>query len=107
MKRERRTVNLFASIVVVFAVSICATGATAAPAILRTERVWDAAPHNSFTDLAWYKDRFVLAFREGPVHGVPTGNKRGGNLRILQSKNGLKWTSSALIEAGPNEDLRD
>jgi hypothetical protein len=78
-----------------------------AATILRTDRVWNSAPYNSFTDLTWYKDRFVLAFREGIVHGVPNTSQAGGNLRILQSTDGQSWTSAALIQAGFNEDLRD
>lgn len=78
-----------------------------APTILRTDRVWSAAKYNSFTDMVWHNGRFVLAFREGNSHGVPAEGVPGGNLRILQSKDGLTWTSSALIQATSNEDLRD
>jgi hypothetical protein len=105
--RNRLPGHIRAATIAVFTLVLGAALTHAAPVVLRTDRVWDAAPYNSFTDLAWYKDRFVLAFREGPVHGVPTGSQPGGNLRILQSNNGLNWTSAALIQGTSNEDLRD
>ncbi|MEX0643107.1 MAG: hypothetical protein WD468_10425 [Pirellulales bacterium] len=80
---------------------------TYAATILRTDRVWNAAAHNAFTDLVWYDGRFVLAFREGTVHGVPPVSQPGGFLRVLQSSDGLSWNSAALIQGTSNEDLRD
>jgi hypothetical protein len=81
--------------------------ADGAPVILRTDRVWNSAPYNSFTDMVWYNDHFVLAFREGTAHGVPSVGQPGGSLRVLQSTDGLSWTSAALIQGNSNEDLRD
>lgn len=84
-----------------------ASESRSAPMVLRTDRVWSAAKYNSFTDMVWHNGRFVLAFREGNSHGVPAEGVPGGNLRILQSKDGLTWNSTALVQATSNEDLRD
>jgi hypothetical protein len=94
---------------IVVALSLCiAWEATATSAtILRTDRVWNVAAHNAFTDLVWHKDRFVLAFREGSQHGVPPVSQPGGYLRILTSPDGLLWMSAAQIQGTSNEDLRD
>lgn len=64
-------------------------------------RIWDAAPHNAFTDLTYFKGRFICAFREARRH-VSTD----GKLRVLASKDGKKWQSLALLE-DPKADLRD
>ncbi len=65
------------------------------------QKIWDAAPHNAFTDLARYGDRWFCAFREGKAHVSPDGA-----LRVLTSTDGEKWESAALITS-PDGDLRD
>ena len=66
------------------------------------QRVWDAAPHQAFTDLAAYRDQLVLTFREGESH---VGGA-GGTIRVLSSPDGATWRSrAALREEGI--DLRD
>ena len=44
-------------------------------------KIWDAAPHNAFTDLAYWNGQFVCAFREGRSH-VSTD----GKIRVLSSR---------------------
>jgi len=69
--------------------------------LLATERIWDRGPHNAFTDLAWFRDRWYCAFREGPAHaGEP------GTVRILASPDGLAWRSVHQA-ARRGTDLRD
>lgn len=63
--------------------------------------VWEAAPHNAFTDLIRFQDAWWIAFREGQSHVSPDGA-----LRIITSADGSNWTSAALITL-PNADLRD
>ena len=64
-------------------------------------KVWDAAAHSAFTDLARWHNEWWIIFREADAH---VGGD--GTLRILHSANGDKWESAALIvEAGI--DLRD
>lgn len=67
------------------------------------EKIWDAAPHNAFTDLERFQDRWFCAFREGDGH-VATGDH--GKVRIISSTDGSTWASTALLES-PGLDLRD
>lgn len=69
--------------------------------LVDVKRIWDQAPHNAFTDLIRFKDRWFCAFREGARHVSPDGA-----LRVLVSPDGLKWESAALITS-PDKDLRD
>jgi len=69
--------------------------------IVSVKRIWDAAPHNAFTDLIRFHDRWYCTFREGEGH--VGGN---GKLRILESSDGDTWSSAALL-AEENIDLRD
>ncbi len=64
-------------------------------------KIWDQAPHSAFTDLIYWKDQFVCAFREGRAH-VSTD----GQIRILSSSNGDKWRRAAVV-ALAGYDLRD
>lgn len=69
--------------------------------LLDVKKIWDAAPHNAFTDLALWRDQFYCAFREGRGH-VSTD----GRIRVLCSKDADTWSSAGLIELG-GFDLRD
>src|SRR3712207_6033670 len=64
-------------------------------------KIWDAAPHNAFTDLVRFKDRWYCTFREGKGHVSPDGA-----IRVITSSDGEKWESSARLE-DPAADLRD
>ena len=64
-------------------------------------KIWDQAPHNAFTDLVRFKDRWFCVFREGQGHVSPDGA-----LRVLTSADGEKWESAAQITS-PDSDLRD
>ncbi|MBX6312961.1 MAG: exo-alpha-sialidase [Isosphaeraceae bacterium] len=64
-------------------------------------KIWDAAPHNAFTDLIRFRDRWFCAFREGRAHASPDGA-----IRILTSDDGRAWAPIALINS-PIGDLRD
>ncbi|HPD29783.1 MAG TPA: hypothetical protein PLL20_07300 [Phycisphaerae bacterium] len=69
--------------------------------IVSVKRIWDAAPHNAFTDLIRFQDKWYCTFREGEGH---VGGD--GKLRVLESVDGDKWSSAALLtEEGV--DLRD
>ena len=78
---------------------IAATPITAELAGVR--KIWDQAPHNAFTDLVRWNDRFYCAFREGRGH-VSTD----GKIRILESKDADEWQSTGLI-ALDGYDFRD
>nr|BAL52358.1 hypothetical conserved protein [uncultured Planctomycetota bacterium] len=69
--------------------------------LLEVRKIWDAAPHNAFTDLIRYKGEWFCCFREGKGHaGDP------GRIRILVSTDTKHWQSVALLER-ENEDYRD
>jgi hypothetical protein len=69
--------------------------------LISVKKIWDQAPHNAFTDLIRFRDRWYCAFREGEAHA------RGeGVLRVLVSNNGETWESAARIEER-GRDLRD
>ena len=65
------------------------------------KKIWDQAPHNAFTDLVRFNDRWFCVFREGKGHVSPDGA-----LRVITSVDGEKWESAALITSS-NSDLRD
>lgn len=69
--------------------------------LVSVQKVWDAAPHNAFTDLARFGDRWYCVFREGKEHVSPDGA-----IRLITSPDGENWQSAALI-ASPSGDLRD
>ena len=65
------------------------------------EMIWDHAPHNAFTDLIRFQDRWWCVFREAAGHDAP-----GGIVRVLTSKTGAMWESAARVEER-DIDLRD
>jgi len=69
--------------------------------LIEVRKIWDKAPHNAFTDLIRFQDRWFCTFREGKAHVSPDGA-----LRVLISTDSTKWESAALITS-PNSDLRD
>ena len=71
------------------------------PQLIETKRIWDAAPHNAFTDLVRWNEKFYCAFREGKGHAGDDGK-----LRIIASINGEKWDSAGLLSMD-EYDLRD
>ena len=71
------------------------------PKLVEVRKIWDQAPHNAFTDLVRFRDRWFCVFREGAGHVSPDGA-----LRVLTSTDGQKWESAALITS-PDSDLRD
>jgi hypothetical protein len=73
----------------------------AAPDSPEVRKVWDRAPHNAFTDLVRWRDRWYCCFREGTGHAAGAGT-----IRVLTSADGDRWTSTASI-ALDNTDLRD
>jgi hypothetical protein len=69
--------------------------------VVGVQRIWNAAPHNAFTDLVRWRDEFYCAFREGQGHA---GDR--GQLRVIRSADGATWHSTAAIQMDPY-DLRD
>ncbi|MFO0969821.1 MAG: hypothetical protein U0793_30055 [Gemmataceae bacterium] len=69
--------------------------------LVEVRKIWDKAPHNAFTDLVRFNDRWFCVFREGKAHVSPDGS-----LRVLTSEDGTTWESAALMTS-PTSDLRD
>jgi hypothetical protein len=91
------------AILVVLAWPPSARSAETAPEahLVEVRKIWDAAPHNAFTDLVRFKDGWYCTFREGKDHVA-----RDGAIRVITSSDGGKWDSSARL-ADPAADLRD
>lgn len=69
--------------------------------LLSAQKIWDQAPHNAFTDLAFWQDQFYCAFREGRGHV-----SSDGRIRVIRSADGETWTSATQVELA-GFDLRD
>lgn len=89
------------SLATFLAMSISCVSAGDSAEILEVKAIWGRAPHNAFTDLARFKERWYCTFREGRDHVSP-----GGAVRILSSADGEVWGSTALLTI-PKTDLRD
>lgn len=83
------------------ALSIGPARAEESATLVESEKIWDQAPHNAFTDLVRFKDRWYCVFREGQTHVSPDGA-----LRVITSADGNSWESAALITSD-DSDLRD
>jgi hypothetical protein len=73
----------------------------ARPELVSLDAIWQAAPHCAFTDLAFFRGRWLCAFREGAEHALCEGK-----VRVLASADGREWESAALVSL-PGIDLRD
>ena len=69
--------------------------------LVDARKIWDRAPHNAFTDLIRFHDRWFCVFREGQAHVAGDGA-----LRVITSADGRDWESAALLTS-TNGDLRD
>ncbi|MBL9134282.1 MAG: hypothetical protein JNK85_00375 [Verrucomicrobiales bacterium] len=69
--------------------------------LVECRKIWDAAPHNAFTDLTRFRGEWFCVFREGQGHVSPDGA-----VQVLVSKNGDRWVSAARITSARG-DLRD
>src|SRR6056297_519538 len=93
------------SLAAVLASSIASVPATASDLeLVSVEKIWDAAPHNAFTDLVRYDGKWVCAFREAPAHG---GGVKDSKIRVIVSDDGETWESAAEIGDEPRGDIRD
>src|SRR2546423_15005626 len=99
-ERDVRLV-VIASWLLLAAGGIVANEKRADPALVEVRKIWDRAPHNAFTDLLRFKDKWFCVFREGKAHVSPDGA-----LRVIASEDGKNWTSAALLTY-PQADLRD
>jgi hypothetical protein len=75
--------------------------ATPKAELIEVRKIWDRAPHNAFTDLTRFNDKWVCVFREGKGHVSPDGA-----VRVLTSADGKDWEPAALLTS-KTMDLRD
>ena len=90
-----------AAALVLLLVSHACADAPVTAEVLEVKRIWDRAPHNAFTDLLRWDERFWCVFREGRGHACTDGK-----IRVLESEDTDAWESAALI-ALEGYDLRD
>ena len=96
------TAKLFQAVVLAASFVTSAIPLSAAePEIISVKKIWDLGEHNAFTDLIRFRDRWWCTFREAKDHGPSNGK-----VRVIVSKDGDDWTSSALVEQD-GVDLRD
>lgn len=88
-------------LVALLAQTSCRAPAPGPPQLVEVFRIWDAAPHNAFTDLVRYRGEWFCVFREGQAHVSPDGV-----LRVIASTDGVHWSSAALLTSSRG-DLRD
>ncbi len=69
--------------------------------LISVRQIWDQAPHNAFTDMIRFGDRWFCVFREATGHVSPDGA-----LRVITSPDGEAWESAACLTSS-NSDLRD
>ncbi len=102
------------SLVVLALLSLCrgaepaapaATASTATPELelVGVRNIWDAAPHQAFTSLVRYHDKWVCAFREASKH---VGGPLDSRIRVLTSDDAESWTPVAELK-DPRGDIRD
>jgi len=70
--------------------------------LISAKRIWSEAPHNAFTSLIHFKDKWYCTFREAEAHAVSAV----GSIRVITSDDGDQWQSVALLSE-EGVDLRD
>lgn len=93
--------SLFFSLFMVFGFQLNAQLNNKSIKLVDVNKIWDAAPHNAFTDLILHNNQFFCVFREGKSHVSPDGA-----LRVITSSDGETWKSAALLTSH-DSDLRD
>lgn len=71
--------------------------------LLSVEKIWDAAPHNAFTDLIHFNGKFICGFREASGHA---GGVKGSQIRLIASQDAKSWESVATLKDARG-DIRD
>jgi hypothetical protein len=73
------------------------------PKLVFVKKIWDAAPHNAFTDLIRYNDYWYCVFREATSHHTLEGN---GIIRLIRSHDTAGWETVCTVKDS-GFDLRD
>lgn len=70
------------------------------------DKIWDNGQHNAFTSIEKFKGEYYVTFREGETHIFDKNGNAEGKIRILHSKDGVKWEALPAI-GKEGYDLRD
>lgn len=84
------------------ALALCLAGCTQGG----PELIWDNGTYNAFPSIEKFQGRYFISFREGEGHVFNNQGIADGKVRILSSKDGMKWESVALLSK-ESFDLRD
>jgi hypothetical protein len=76
----------------VLSASLVAADEPSSPVLVDVQRIWDRAPHNAFTDLIRFRDRWFCVFREARNHWGPGAQ---GKVRAITSDD-APWLKSRL-----------
>ena len=97
-----KRVSLLLALVALWGLSCCLAAAQDAVPTGSATKIWDQAPHNAFTDLVRFNDRWFCVFREGKGHVSPDGA-----LRVITSVDGEpeRKTPAAMMLALPKNVL--
>lgn len=101
MNRDYKMLMFVTGFLLFLFVTSCDTEPEPQLQLLEVQKIWDEAPHNAFTDLIRFNNRWFCVFREGEKHVSPDGA-----LRVITSEDGNDWESAALITSD-EMDLRD
>ena len=72
------------------------------PILAFSQKIWDLAPHNAFTDIILFRGKWFCVFRESDSHG----GTNNGIIRLITSTDTVSWTSVHIWEES-GVDLRD
>ncbi len=98
-----RGLNRFA-LIALFVSALCASCVSPmrSTASMESHAIWEAAPHNAFTDLIEWRGRLYCAFREASTH-----MSRDGVLRLIESRDDGETWRSVFSFSTQGHDLRD
>lgn len=100
----RLTLGAVGALAIMLASSLSSVASGGDLELIETRKIWDAAPHNAFTDLVRYQDKWVCGFREAPGHA---GGVEGSQIRVIASDDGEHWESAGVIDDQKRGDVRD
>jgi hypothetical protein len=69
--------------------------------LLELNKIWDSSPHNAFTDLIYFNQKWYCVFRVANTH-----MSYDGSIQVISSENGSKWTELTQFKID-SYDLRD
>lgn len=98
-------VNALSTIIIIILSGVSGKLCGQTPEFINSQKIWDQANHNAFTDLVHFQGTFYCTFREGTGH-VPGESGKDGGIRVIKSVDGKEWESVALLEVD-QYDLRD